>query len=64
MLLQIQRYDLNVIYTPGKELQIADTLSQATIGEHQTQCDIFDEKVIYAVEPTEALSPETLEQLK
>lgn len=64
MLLQLQCYDLNVIYTPGKELLIADTLSRATTHEQQTQCDIFDEKVIYALEPTEALSPETLDQLK
>lgn len=64
MLLQLQRYDLNVIYTPGKELQIADTLSRATTQDKQRQCDDFDEKVIYALEPTEALSPETLAQLK
>lgn len=64
MLLQLQRYDLNVIYTPGKELLIADTLSRATTHEQQSQCDIFDKKVIYALEPTEALIPETLVQLK
>lgn len=27
MLLQLQQYDLNVTYTPGKDLLIADTLS-------------------------------------
>ena len=64
MLLQLQRYDLNVIYTPGKELQIADTLSRATISEQQENCDTFDEKVVYALEPTEALSADILEQLK
>ncbi|KAK7879228.1 hypothetical protein WMY93_033987 [Mugilogobius chulae] len=37
MLLQLQRYDLNVIYTPGKELLIADTLSRATLPDKQAQ---------------------------
>lgn len=64
MLLQLQRYDLNVIYTPGKELLIADTLSRATTQEKERQSDIFNEKVIYVLEPTEALSPETLDHLK
>lgn len=64
MLLQLQRYNLNVIYTPGKELQIADTHSRAMTHEQQGQYDIFDKKVIFALEPTEALSAETLDQLK
>ena len=29
MLLQLQKYDLEVVYKPGKELYIADTLSRA-----------------------------------
>ena len=29
MLLQLQRYSLNIVYKPGKELFIADTLSRA-----------------------------------
>lgn len=62
MLFQLQRYDLNVSYMPGKELQIADTLSKATT-HGQDQCDHFDEKVVYALESTEALRSETLEQL-
>lgn len=53
MLLQLQRYDLNVTYTPGKDL-IADTLSRAVIHEQHTEAT--DEKVIYALEPTDALS--------
>lgn len=31
MLLKIQKYDLNVIYKPGKKLLIADTLSRAAV---------------------------------
>ena len=65
MLLQLQRYDLNVIYTPGKDLLIADTLSRAvTHDEHSTVDDITDEKVVYALEPTDALSTEMLQKLK
>lgn len=65
MLLQLQRYDINVTYTPGKELLIADTLSQAVMPEQSvTIDDITDEKVIYALEPTDALSTEALEQLR
>ena len=29
MLLQLLRYSLNIVYKPGKELFIADTLSRA-----------------------------------
>jgi hypothetical protein len=27
MLLQIQKYDIHIVYTPGKDMLIADTLS-------------------------------------
>lgn len=62
MLLQLQRYDLNVTYAPGKDLLIVDTLSRALM--HITVDDITDEKVAYALERTQVLSTETLEQLK
>ena len=29
MMLTLERYDLNILYTPGKEIYIADTLSRA-----------------------------------
>lgn len=32
MLLQLQKYDLNITYTPGKHMYIADTLSRATVS--------------------------------
>ena len=65
MLLQLQRYDLNVFYKPGKELLIADTLSRAVIQEQDMiEDDVADEKVIYTLEPTEALSTASLEKLK
>ncbi len=65
MLLYLQQYDLNVIYTPRKNLAIADTLSGAVSYEQHTEVDdITDETVIYALEPTDIVSTKTLEQLK
>ena len=65
MLLQLQRYDLNVTYTPRKELLNADTLSRAVLHErHMAADDVTDERVVYALEPTDALSTGALEQLK
>ncbi|KAF7645687.1 hypothetical protein LDENG_00200060 [Lucifuga dentata] len=66
MLLQLQRYDLNITYTPGKHTYIVDTLSCVTTnGEagdvNETTCD---EKVVFAMEATDALSAETFSQLK
>lgn len=61
MLLQLQQYDLNVTNTPGKDLLIVGTLSQAVIQEqHTTVDDILDEKVVYALEPTDDLSTKAL----
>ena len=45
MLLQLQRYHLNVVYKPGKELLIADTLSRAYLpnepAPEKNNCDVF-----------------------
>ena len=35
MLLRLQKYNLEVIYTRGKDLYIADTLSRATTGHNK-----------------------------
>ena len=35
MLLRLQRYSLKVIYNPGKELDIANDLSQAFLQKHK-----------------------------
>ena len=66
MLLQLQRYDLHVTYTPGKHMYIADTLSRATAsreGENINE-NPCDERVVYGLEATDSLSEETLSQLK
>lgn len=61
MLLQLQKYDLNIAYTPGKHMYIADTLSRATvIKEADDGEDLYDEKVVHGLEATDALSPQTL----
>jgi len=64
MLLQLQRYDLIVQYTPGKDMVIADALSRAVAeGQHTSTDDLSDERVVYALEATQALSDDTLKQL-
>ncbi|RXN06058.1 Transposon Ty3-I Gag-Pol [Labeo rohita] len=65
MLLQLQKYELNIAYTPGKHMHIADMLSRATVGsEADDSGDLYDEKVVHGLEATDALSPQTLQQLK
>ncbi|XP_059415130.1 Fc receptor-like protein 5 [Carassius carassius] len=65
MLLQLQKYDLNIAYTPGKHMYIADTLSRATASKEVDEAgDLYDEKVVHGLEATDALSPQTLQQLK
>ena len=53
MLLHLQKYNLKIMYKPGKELFIADTLSRAFVPNEQTSetktCDV------YAVEQKEYL---------
>lgn len=61
MLLQLQIYDLTITSTPSKHMHIADVLSGANMisdGDNMT------EKVVYAMEVTDTLSEETLNQLK
>uniref|UniRef100_A0A803KB09 Gypsy retrotransposon integrase-like protein 1 n=1 Tax=Xenopus tropicalis TaxID=8364 RepID=A0A803KB09_XENTR len=65
MLLQLQKYDISVSYTPGKLMAIADTLSRAVdIKSTDNGEELFDEKVVYAMQSTEALSPKLLQMLK
>lgn len=66
MLLQLQRYDLHITYTPGKHMYIADTLSRATASREGENIDEnpCEERVVYALEPTDSLSEGTLSQLE
>uniref|UniRef100_A0A803JEM9 Integrase catalytic domain-containing protein n=1 Tax=Xenopus tropicalis TaxID=8364 RepID=A0A803JEM9_XENTR len=51
MLLQLQKYDISVSYTPGKLMAIADTLSRAVdIKSTDNGEELFNEKVVYAMQ--------------
>lgn len=65
MLLQLQRDDIAVSYTPGKDMLIADALSRAVIaGQHAESDELTDERVVYVIEATDALNPKMMKQLK
>jgi len=50
MLLELQRYDINIVYSAGNQMHIADTLSRAYIQSDATEIlDLSEEKVIYTV---------------
>ena len=40
MLLRLQKYDIRVKYTPGKELYVADTLSQAYLPNESVPASV------------------------
>lgn len=64
MLLQLQKYDLIVQYTPGKDMLIAVALTCAVAdGQHTSTDDLSDERVVYVLEATAALSEDMLKQL-
>ncbi|XP_063046009.1 uncharacterized protein K02A2.6-like [Engraulis encrasicolus] len=66
MLLQLQRYDLRIVYTAGKEMHVADTLSRAVVSDCKDDVkeDLFEERVVHAMEATAALDEDTLSKLK
>ena len=59
MLLQLQRYHLKVVYKPGKELLIADTLSRAyRLNEptaEKNNCDVFAVRQEYLIKYKEEI---------
>ena len=73
MLLHLQKYNLKIVYKPGKELFIADTLSRAFIPNEQTSegktCDVYaveqEEYLIKAIEEIDMVEflPITTERL-
>ncbi|XP_062407384.1 uncharacterized protein K02A2.6-like [Sardina pilchardus] len=66
MLLQLQRYDLKITYTPGKDMHVADTLSRAVVSDCRDDAkeDLFEERVVHSMEATAALDTDTLKRLK
>ncbi|XP_041439819.1 uncharacterized protein K02A2.6-like [Xenopus laevis] len=67
MLLQLQKYDFQIVYTPGKDMLIPDTLSRAvTIQPNamDTEIDFDNEKVVYSIDIALALPQHLLQKLK
>ena len=42
MMLQLQRYDLSLVYKKGFQLFIADTLSRAQVQPHSLPADVYE----------------------
>lgn len=41
MMMQLQRYNMNVIYKKGKEMYLADTLSRAFLHDEQPEAKVL-----------------------
>lgn len=65
MLLQLQKYDMRIVYTPGKDMLVADALSRAALPTPPTEHSVLgDEKVVYDIRPHEPLGGPLTEQLR
>ena len=66
LILQLQRYDLQVFYTPGKLLITADTLSRATEKTNTKMTKMNEDTELYVntVIETMPLSDQRLEELR
>ena len=60
MIMTVQKYSINVVYRPGKQLVLADTLSRAFLQDDETLEEIFDVNALSIV----SMSDEKLAQLK
>ena len=49
MLLQLQKYSFTLIYKPGKDMVLADTLSRAYIDDDDNACKSLEEDLVCAV---------------
>ena len=63
MLLQLQRYSLNVCYKKGKHICMADTLSRAYLPETSQVAEVEELEHVSHTESL-ALAPEDLQRLK
>ena len=63
MLLQLQKYSLNVGYKKGKEMYLADTLSRAYLPEKTTVAEVKELEYVSHTEQL-ALAPGDLKRLK
>jgi hypothetical protein len=63
MLLQLQRYSMEVIYKPGKEMYLPDTLSRAYLNEEKE--DLLDEELeVSLLDLDLPVSPEKLKEFQ
>ena len=63
LMMQLQRYDLDVVYKRGKELYVADTLSRAYLTEEDTDEEEWYD-VMCVLPVSERRKEELLEELK
>ena len=43
LLLRLQKYDISITYVPGKYMDIADTLSRASLNEKFVDSELIDD---------------------
>ena len=63
MLMKLQRYDLRIVYVPGKEMYISDTLSRAFLSDNNDEL-IDDEFDVSLVETQLPISSAKLAEFK
>ena len=63
MLMRLQRYDLKLVYVPGKEMHISDALSRSYL-EETPEILVDDEIDIDSIEAQLPVSPTKLQQIK
>ena len=63
MLMKLQRYDLKLVYVPGKEMHISDALSRAYLQENDDKL-IDDELEISLIETQLPVSPTKLREIR
>ena len=64
MLLQLQTYDINVIYKPGKYMYVADTLSRAALNEVDNYLDDDISVHVNLITNNLPVSPVTLSKIR
>ncbi|CAI5660683.1 unnamed protein product [Oreochromis niloticus] len=64
MLMRIQKYDLDVVYVPGKDMLLADTLSRAYLPECSPQGSIEEEIESINMVTRAPISPDRLNSIR
>lgn len=66
LLLRLQKYEVNIIYVPGKYMYVADTLSRAFLDEQHTDTDLKDdiEVMVHSLITNLPMTQKKLAQMK